>query len=87
MTGLVGKWHLGASPKYHPQQRGFDEFYGFLGGAHTYLPKPEAVLRRETEKISEPAYLTDAFGREAVAFIERHQKEHLPSKNEPDPGK
>lgn len=74
-TGLVGKWHLGASPKYHPQQRGFDEYYGFLAGGHTYFPKPEANLLRGTEKITEPAYLTDAFGREAVSFIERHQKE------------
>src|SRR5687768_1079200 len=34
-TGLVGKWHLGALPEMHPQQRGFDEFFGFLGGAHS----------------------------------------------------
>jgi arylsulfatase A-like enzyme len=31
-TGLVGKWHLGSQPQFHPQKRGFDEFYGFLGG-------------------------------------------------------
>src|SRR5689334_20003633 len=37
-TGLVGKWHLGNRPEYLPQKRGFDEFYGFLGGAHPYLP-------------------------------------------------
>ena len=37
-TGLVGKWHLGAAPKFHPQRRGFDEFFGFLGGAHAYFP-------------------------------------------------
>ena len=36
-TGLVGKWHLGAQPKFHPQKRGFDEFFGFLGGAHSYF--------------------------------------------------
>src|SRR5688572_6918571 len=35
-TGLVGKWHLGAQPEYHPLKRGFDEFYGFMGGAHSY---------------------------------------------------
>jgi arylsulfatase A-like enzyme len=33
-TGLVGKWHLGSAPEYHPQKRGFAEFFGFLGGAH-----------------------------------------------------
>ena len=37
-TGAVGKWHLGAVPGYHPNDRGFDDFYGFLGGGHEYFP-------------------------------------------------
>ena len=37
-TGIVGKWHLGAVPDYHPNKRGFDDFYGFLGGGHKYFP-------------------------------------------------
>jgi arylsulfatase A-like enzyme len=37
-TGALGKWHLGDAPKYHPNQRGFDEYYGFLGGGHNYFP-------------------------------------------------
>lgn len=37
-TGIVGKWHLGAHPQFHPNRRGFDDFYGFLGGGHRYLP-------------------------------------------------
>ena len=37
-TGIVGKWHVGgAATGYHPLDRGFDEFYGFLGGAHPVL--------------------------------------------------
>jgi len=36
-TANVGKWHLGAADGYRPLQRGFDEFYGFLGGAHPYV--------------------------------------------------
>jgi len=39
-TAAVGKWHLGAAPKFHPQQRGFDEFFGFLHEGHYYLPPP-----------------------------------------------
>lgn len=39
-TALVGKWHLGAAEKYHPQRRGFDEFYGFLHEGHYYVPPP-----------------------------------------------
>ncbi|MCA9298822.1 MAG: sulfatase-like hydrolase/transferase, partial [Phycisphaerales bacterium] len=36
-TGLVGKWHVGAGPPFRPRVRGFDEFYGFLGGGHHYF--------------------------------------------------
>ena len=36
-TGLVGKWHLGALEKFHPLNRGFDEFYGILGGGTIYI--------------------------------------------------
>ena len=72
-TGLVGKWHLGESPAMHPQRRGFDEFFGFLGGAHSYVQS--AGILRGTEPVRELDYTTDAFGREAVAFIERHQAE------------
>ena len=37
-TGAVGKWHLGAHPQFHPNRRGFDEYFGFLGGGHRYFP-------------------------------------------------
>ncbi len=74
-TGLVGKWHLGGSDKFHPQRRGFDEFFGFLGGAHSYFPEKRGgcTILRGTESADEAEYLTDAFGREAVAFIDRHK--------------
>jgi len=70
-TGLVGKWHLGAEPEMQPQRRGFDEFFGFLGGAHSYFAA--AGMLRGTTPIAELDYTTDAFGREAVAFVERHR--------------
>lgn len=75
-TGLVGKWHLGYRPEYAPQKRGFDEFFGFLGGAHSYvdsLGDSANPILRGTEPVAEKAYLTDAFTREAVQFIERHK--------------
>ena len=74
-TGLVGKWHLGNAKRFLPGQRGFDESYGFLGGAHTYLPAKEDAksgIFRDGVEIHEPEYLTDAFGREGAAFIERN---------------
>src|SRR4030095_5998889 len=36
-TALFGKWHLGSAPSLHPMERGFDEFFGFLGGDHSYF--------------------------------------------------
>lgn len=38
-TGVVGKWHLGGSNTFHPNNRGFDYFYGFLSGGHSYFPE------------------------------------------------
>jgi arylsulfatase A-like enzyme len=70
-TGLVGKWHLGNLPEMHPQRRGFDEFFGFLGGAHSYTAA--GGILRGTEPVTELDYTTDAFGREAVSFIERNR--------------
>lgn len=72
-TGMVGKWHLGYKPEYHPLKRGFDEFFGFLGGAHPYLNPGEraAPILRGTEKVDEKEYLTDAFTREATAFVSK----------------
>ncbi|WP_111706177.1 sulfatase-like hydrolase/transferase [Lutibacter citreus] len=48
-TGVMGKWHLGAVEKYHPNNRGFDDFYGFLGGGHSYFPK-EYRAKYEAQK-------------------------------------
>ena len=72
-TGLVGKWHLGATAKMHPTARGFQEFYGFLGGAHSYFTS--AGLQRGTEPVTEKEYLTDALAREALGFIDKHANE------------
>lgn len=38
-TGAIGKWHLGEMKEHHPNNRGFDEFYGFLPGGHHYHPE------------------------------------------------
>jgi len=76
-TGWFGKSHLGQEPPFHPLRRGFDEYFGFLGGAHSYLDAASDSnnpILRGTNRVSHIDYTTDAFGREAVNFIERHHE-------------
>ena len=40
-TGMVGKWHLGEAEGYHPMDRGFDEFFGIMGGASAFMTRQE----------------------------------------------
>jgi arylsulfatase A-like enzyme len=78
VTGMIGKWHLGMAPKFHPQKRGFDEFYGFLGGMHSYIDAkamPNNLILRNSQPVDEKEYLTDAFNREAVEFVDRHHEQ------------
>jgi arylsulfatase A-like enzyme len=82
VTGAIGKWHLGDEEPFHPLNRGFSEFFGFLGGGHTYLaPAGKAAqanrskLLRGREPVPHTKYLTDHFGDEAAAFVERHAGE------------
>jgi arylsulfatase A-like enzyme len=56
-TIALGKWHLGYAPKFHPMQRGFTDFYGFLQGARSYFPLPKSTnlnrLLRNREPVPE----------------------------------
>ena len=75
-TALFGKWHLGESPKFHPMSRGFDEFYGFLGGDHSYFttqPDPGGPVYDGRTPVDEMGYLTEEIADRAVAFIERNR--------------
>lgn len=78
-TGWFGKSHLGYEPPFHPLKRGFGEFYGFLGGAHSYLDasadKANPILRGTTPTTDIDGYTTDAFAREAVKFIDGHKSD------------
>lgn len=77
-TGMFGKWHLGYRPEFHPQKRGFDEYFGFLGGAHSYIDAeadPHNPILRGTTPVLKIDYTTEVFAREAVGFIERHRNE------------
>jgi arylsulfatase A-like enzyme len=81
-TGMAGKWHLGTTESFRPTERGFDDFYGILGGGSYNLPGP-IPGRKDGSRLMvvrgitpEPAteYLQDAWAREAVRFVEAHRK-------------
>lgn len=77
-TGAVGKWHLGAHPQFHPNKRGFDEYFGALGGGHQYFPGDKGgveytiPLNRNGLDAPQTKYLAEQFGDEAASFVERH---------------
>ena len=83
-TGAVGKWHLGAHPQFHPNERGFDEYFGALGGGHQYFPGDKGgveytiPLNRNGKDEAQTKYLTEQFGDEASSFIGRHASESKP---------
>lgn len=83
-TGAVGKWHLGAHPQFHPNKRGFDEYFGALGGGHMYIPGTSGgaeyniPLNRNGKDEAQTKYLTEQFGDEASSFVERHATEAKP---------
>lgn len=70
-TIAVGKWHLGDAPQFHPNARGFDHFYGLIGGNSRYFPDVirHGALQRNGTPAQAREYLTDDFGREAVDQI------------------
>ena len=67
VTGIVGKWHLGSKDeRFHPQRRGFQEFFGFLGGGHDYF-KSEAL-----ETAPEHLWIEPGDTREYRVWIQRN---------------
>jgi len=82
VTGWIGKWHLGAAPEFWPEQRGFAETFGFIGGGHHYQNWPvkpgveyNVPLERNGKPVTVAEHLTVAFGHEAAGFIQRHKAE------------
>lgn len=73
-TGLIGKWHLGAiGREYHPNNRGFDYFFGFRGGWNYYY---DYIVERNGERVGcDGTYITDLFSGEAVDYVRKHARE------------
>lgn len=79
----LGKWHLGGNTSlFHPNIRGFDEWYGFLGGARSYWQISEYDIDSSIEHngvwVQEPAdmYATDFLTDQALAYISDQTVNH-----------
>lgn len=76
-TGIVGKWQLGAAPPFHPLNRGFEYFYGFLAGGHDYFRVDTSRLDNDyllpiidnRSATGLDGYLTDVLTDRAVEFV------------------
>ena len=72
-TGIVGKWHLGGTTGYLPNDRGFDSFYGALWSNDD---QPYAIYGDRAVAVPAPANqdtLTHDFTQAATEFIISNQ--------------
>jgi arylsulfatase A-like enzyme len=86
-SAIVGKWHMGTNPVFHPLERGFDYFYGFLSGGHNYFPDQliykdlsevtskwgwyRTKIRENRTTVETTDYLTDELSDAAVRYIKK----------------
>lgn len=74
-TALVGKWHLGTDPTYHPLAHGFDEFFGVLRSGIDYYthrnPDGQLDLWEGRRTVEREGHLTEILAERAAATVGR----------------
>ncbi len=70
ITALIGKWHLGSKPQFHPTRHGFHHFFGSLRGSFEPMDPTLEVNGKET-KLKGPA--SDLITDEAIRFVENNR--------------
>ena len=72
-TAAYGKWHNGMQYPYHPNARGFDDFYGFCSGhwGHYFSP----MLEHNGQIVQGNGFLIDDFTDHGLAFMEKNRDE------------
>ncbi len=71
-TAAYGKWHNGMQPPYHPNARGFDDYYGFASGHWGNYFSP--MLEHNGEIVQGTGYLADDLTDHSIEFMEKNQK-------------
>ncbi len=70
-TAAYGKWHNGMQPPYHPNARGFNDFYGFCSGHWGNYFDP--VLEHNGKIVKGKGFLTDDLTNRGMQFMNAHQ--------------
>ena len=76
-TACFGKWHQGNDAAYHPNERGFEHFYGFIAGSRSYFynsdkdDKPGSYrnMQLNGQQVSFDGYMTDVLADAASNYI------------------
>ena len=89
-TAAIGKWHLGEQDHHHPCAKGFDRFFGLLGGARSYFKTNDlrwSFANRKGKRPRTPSsrkgYLTDLITDEAVSYIENGPRNFQSKEDKP----
>ena len=89
-TACIGKWHLGERLDTGPLARGFDRFFGFLGGQHDYfdpnLGDPihgfsfdyDAYTYDQDKPVDKIEYYTDELTNRSLDFINEQAAKERP---------
>ena len=75
-TGMFGKWHNGMQHPYHPNSRGFDEFYGFCSGHWGHYFDP--LLEHNGEIVRGEGFIVDDLTNKAMEFMQSQVNEGKP---------
>lgn len=70
-TAAYGKWHSGMQPPYHPNSRGFDDFYGFASGHWGNYFDP--LIEHNGKLVKGNGFLTDDLTDKGLEFISRNK--------------
>ncbi|MBK1792114.1 sulfatase-like hydrolase/transferase [Persicirhabdus sediminis] len=78
VTGVFGKWHLGAGPAYRPDKLGFDWFTGFLDGNIDFISHHNTESKVDwwvkNEERNQEGYAQDLLNEAVVDFIDEHHE-------------
>ena len=78
VSAIYGKWDLGSLKRFLPQQRGFDDFYGFVNTGIDYFTHerygvPSMFDGNSLTKADKGTYCTYLFGDRAEQFVKQNK--------------